>query len=288
MAMSAYQTGLGINGVSFYGTGDGGASWQKLGSSPITGAWLDQMTFVDPTHGWLLVSLGVATGSEGVSVWGTSDGGHTWQELAKSPIPQQSEASGQLPSGCDKTGLTFKDEKTGWVTAVCAGGSPFLYMTTDGGHLWNRQALPPAPGQTSESLGYSPSVLPPVFPNQTFGLLPVGLSLGSGNVRSLVIYATHDGGRTWTATMPIPSGRAMAAPSADYWIVVVAPRQILSTRDGHQYSQVTSDTDLSQIQQVSFLDPLHGLALVTQPSGGYQLLRSSDGGADWSPVTIGS
>ena len=285
VAVPMTQTSQPWNAVTFYATGDGGRTWQRLGSFPIAGSWLHQITFVDSSHGWLLVSLGAATGSEAISVWGTTDGGHTWRELARSPMPQQAETPGQLSSACDKNGISFISDTTGWVTGVCAGGAPFLERTIDGGHTWQSQALPVAYGQ---SLEYSASVAPPIFADQSLGILPATMAIGPGVQPAIVLYVTRDGGRSWTATTPVRSGRVATSAGPGEWVVVAAPSQILFTRDGQRYEQFPSDTDLSQIVGVSFSDSHRGLALIFVTSGGFRLLRTADGGAHWSPVAVSS
>lgn len=298
------STAQGLNSVTFYRTADGGANWERVGTAPIAGSSLHEITFADASHGWLLVSLATtsvspspgtpspqpATGFEFVSVWGTSDGGRSWVQLAtsSSSINQQSEGRGQLSSSCYKTGIIFRDDTTGWVTAACPFGRPYLYMTSDGGRTWQLQALPPAQGQTNESPTSSPTVLPPVFFENTFGLLAVDLELATPGApsRVLVIYVTRDGGLTWTATVPVPGGRVFALVRPDYWIVIAPPRQVVHTNDGRRYAQSVSDTDLGTIVQVVFPDPNHGLALLAQANGAYRLLQTGDGGSHWSVVTI--
>jgi photosystem II stability/assembly factor-like uncharacterized protein len=281
------QTGQGLDGVTFYRTTDGGANWVRFGSVPIAGSRLSQLTFVDSTHGWLLLSLGLGrVADEAVSVWRTTDGGSSWAEVARSAALQKIESPGQLPPACEKNGITFKNDLTGWVTAACAGGHAFLYRTTDGGHTWQAQPLPPAQSQTSQSLNNSLIVTPPKFLDQSFGLLPVDLTLGPNNVQSLVIYITRDGGTTWTPSTPVPKGRLMAAVATDYWIVIVPPRQVVVTHDGRQYIEIASDVDLSYMDEVSFVDAQHGLGMLPQADGGYQLVRTADGGAHWFTVTF--
>jgi photosystem II stability/assembly factor-like uncharacterized protein len=287
-AWLAVPSGEPMGSITFYGTADAGASWQRLGRAPITGSFVHQMTFIDPTHGWLLVSLGAATGSEAVSIWETTDGGRSWAERAESPAPQQSSPPGRLSSACDKSGITFSTDLTGWLAISCATGAPFIDRTVDGGHTWETQILPAAAGQTSQTLSYGTSVKPPVFLNQSVGLLPVDLALGKNNLPSLVVYMTRDGGHTWSAGVPVTSGQAMAAASADYWVVAVPPHEIAATHDGQHYNLISADTDLSQTQQLSFADPEHGVALVARTNGGYELLRTTDGGVHWTWIGPGA
>jgi len=304
-AQSSTVQGLNsIVSVVFYRTSNGGANWERVGNAPIVGSWLHEITFVDTLHGWLLVSLALtsvspspgtpspepATSSEWVSIWGTSDGGRSWVQLSSSSssLDQQSGGRGQLSSNCYKTAITFRDDTTGWVTAACPYGRPFLYLTSDGGRTWQLQALPPAQAQTNESPTTSPIVMPPVFFGNTFGLLPVDLELATPGApsRVLVIYLTRDGGLTWTPTVPVRGGRVFAVVKPDYWIVIAPPRQVVHTNDGRRYAQNVSDTDLGNIVQVAFADPQHALALVAQANGGYRLLQTADGGSHWSVVMV--
>lgn len=289
LAVPSGQLGLPLSNITFYGTSNAGVNWQKLGTTAVSGSWIHEMTFVDSTHGWLLISLGAATGSEAVSVWGTTDGGRSWSELARSPMPQMQSVPGQLSSGCDKNGITFNTETTGWMTGLCGEGKPYLYRTADGGNTWQAQTLPPAACQTSRNLGYSAEARPPVFLNQSFGLLPdfLVLSAGQGARRYLVVYITHDEGRTWIASLPVGDGQVMAAVRTGYWVIEVPPNQVDATHNGQDYKRISSDTDLSQTQQLAFADEQTGLTLTVLSAGGYELLRTSDGGAHWSAVSFG-
>jgi photosystem II stability/assembly factor-like uncharacterized protein len=278
--LATRETGQELDGLTFYGTIDRGASWLKLGSAPVTGRWTRQMIFVDPRHGWILQSLAAAAGSEAVSVWGTTDGGHTWIELASSSKPQEAPAVGQLSSGCAKEGMAFSDEMNGWMTGSCAAGS-FLYRTSDGGRSWSPQSLPTVQGQADR---YFPSIKPPIFINQSLALLPVVAAVDANAVT--VVYISHDGGNSWQATDRVAGGRLVAAARPDHWIITAPPRQIAVTVDGRSYSFIASDADLSLAVQLTFADELRGLALVLGPEGGYEMIRTDDGGTHWSRAQV--
>jgi photosystem II stability/assembly factor-like uncharacterized protein len=284
VATSSGPLGQMQSDISVYRTVDGGTTWLRLKDQPIKRSFLRQMTFVDPSHGWLLVSSGSAAGSEAVGIWGTTDSGHSWTELSASPMPQQQEVSGQLSSGCDKTGISFSEALVGWLTVACSNGAPFIYSTMDGGHTWKSQPLLPSPSQAPITAGYPWAVEPPVFLSASFGLLAVH-AVDGNQMRAVDVYLTRNGGRTWIPTAPVISGGLMTAVSPDYWIVDVPPHQIAATRDGLQYNAIVADIDLSQVVQLSFAGEHQGLALVAHADGSYALLRTIDGGTHWSTVS---
>src|SRR5438552_7710374 len=63
--------------VEIYRTGDGGRTWHNAGVLAVEQGWPASMSFVDPSHGWLVLNLGFAAGSQGVAFYGTVDGGAT-------------------------------------------------------------------------------------------------------------------------------------------------------------------------------------------------------------------
>src|SRR6185312_9387558 len=180
---------------------------------------------------WLLVSLGVAAGSEGVQILRTVDGGATWMTVSRTASTQP--APGSLPLSGIKTGLGFRDSGTGWAVGTVAGPENFswLYITPDGGHTWHHQSLTfPAPYRQ-----VIPAIMPPRFFTARDGLLPVILQ-ALGKDSAIDLYTTHDGGVTWTSTMPLPYKPTVGSPTWDFadqnhgWVAIGAALHI--TVDG--------------------------------------------------------
>lgn len=280
---------LRLRSVTFYETGDGGVTWQKLGIASITGTWLDRITFSDSSHGWLLVDQFVATGPPDARLWGTVDGGRSWTQLTISSFAQLAPGLDQSSQGCQKTGITFADAKTGWLNGICPDGPLYLYRTVDGGRTWQAQSLPEPSNPLPGTPGHW-NTDPPIFFNPSSGLLPVEYRSSAGNVPDLIVYVTRDGGVTWSASTPVSGGQTMAAASPQYWIVTVPPRRLAFTHDGQRYDLVASDTDLgwTQVKQLSFTDPQHGFAIVATQDGRSELVRTQDGGAHWKQVPLGA
>jgi len=97
---------------------DGGASWSRIVEVP--GSGIIDVAFADARH-WRATSH--------YEVWGTDDGGATWQPIAP-----------RLPAGAWLMSSHYLDSEQGWAL----GGIldvPFptrVLRTSDGGHTWNR------------------------------------------------------------------------------------------------------------------------------------------------------
>jgi photosystem II stability/assembly factor-like uncharacterized protein len=177
--------------VTIYSTTDGGQTWNSaaltLPPDAESGGPLD---FVDAQHGWLMANLSIGAGSQAVAIYKTIDGGLSWQEVS-----QTSEAPGTLPRSCIKTGLTFVDANTGWVTASCPGGPLYFYVTHDGGSQWQPQTLTPPVGYDAKLFEQCQCVPgQPLFTSAQVGFMPLQIfEAQPGNY----LYVTRDGGASW-------------------------------------------------------------------------------------------
>ena len=153
-----------------------------------------------------MANLGFGSGpGEDIVIFRTTDGGATWT-IASSTNSRGESMPGALPYAGKKTGLSFLDASTGWIT-VDDGPShiPWLYVSHDGGRTWQQQSLQLPPNQAPTRLGLAP----PTFFNATDGVLPVySVFIGGCHPDNVDneqcwgsdIYVTHDGGRTWHST----------------------------------------------------------------------------------------
>lgn len=118
---SDHAFALGSNSTVVVATSDSGATWVTQGTLPDQG---NDVTFIDPTHGWC-IGHPVATPGNDWNVYRTTDGGHTWV----------------LETRVASLGwLTFVDATTGYQSVGEYPGSPdwMLFKTIDGGLTWSR------------------------------------------------------------------------------------------------------------------------------------------------------
>lgn len=197
----------GAGDVVAYYTTDGGRTWQK---TPVATARakgqlrVAALTFADARHGWLLLTLGtnLNPGDQSATLYGTTDGGHTWALVADSKIP--------IPGPIG--GISFRDAQTGWLAEHSTNATRyvFLYVTHNGGRSWHHQTLPLPMHMESMALGASP----PSFFSRLEGVLKVsalGVLEGSDE-HVVIIYHTRDGGSTWHASTPL---RGLAVDMSD-------------------------------------------------------------------------
>lgn len=155
----------------------------------------------------------------------SKDGGQTWQAVAD--VPGRSNLA------------AFVDDTTGWVASVSK-----LSATNDGGLAWTELVLPEGMGKIA-----------------AIDLLPGGRGYLVGSKGAL--YATADGGETWTG---IPLG---------------LEKDIFTG-------------DSLPLAAVRFIDPENGVVIVSlEYSGGALIaLRTADGGETWAeeslPVKLGA
>ncbi len=271
--------------IFLYRTSNGGQTWQKA-QVPDQGMGDCQIVFLNAQTGWLLVGKGVAAGSEAVDVLRTSDGGATWQVVSVSNANTVNNPAA-IPFGGDKSGLSFVNATTGWITGFSPVGQfVWLYVTHDGGATWQHQSI----SGLEDPFGIS--TLPPIFFNTTDGILPVVLP--NSQSQALTLYVTHNQGASWNATISIPSG-GMAGmldfvDAAHGWVAdnidAVTSNQyknsvIYRTSDGGLHWTPYTVRLNADISMIDFVSRTQGWAIDSAQT----LYQTTDGGQTWAQVT---
>jgi photosystem II stability/assembly factor-like uncharacterized protein len=123
--------------------------------------------FVDDQHGWIVGELG--------RIWGTGDGGNTWQEEQDSLLPQWKRPLGPSddPRFADfllptMFSVSFRDRDHG---AAC-GLEGWVIQTDDGGKTWRFEHQAPKPGAAPDTTVPGARQIPardPLFSVDLFG-----------------------------------------------------------------------------------------------------------------------
>jgi photosystem II stability/assembly factor-like uncharacterized protein len=111
---------------------DGGNNWTQRSLPPA--GLPPSIAFVDESEGWLLTTGSPETqcNSESVSIWHTTDGAATWNQLP---------AHGIADVQCKKN-ISFADSRHGFFTAWDDNHRPTVYRTADGGRTWVGSIVP--------------------------------------------------------------------------------------------------------------------------------------------------
>jgi photosystem II stability/assembly factor-like uncharacterized protein len=266
--------------VHVYRTTDGGQSWDNAGVVAADQGWPASMSFVDRTHGWLLMNLGFAAGSQGVAFYGTVDGGTTWTKLSDADT---SGSAGHLPLSCSKGVPVFLNSSTGWLPGACsAGGGPFFYVTRDGGRSWRNVALASPAGWGATCICEMTSLRFSDARNGVFVLT----SNSSGGLPKSVVYSTTDGGGSWRPgpSLPAQAYEVFFIDRNHGWTVnLKANNSLLYTSDGGQHWATVGPIPSTQVVVgFQFVTTETGWAIGSEP-GGDTLIKSSDGGRTWTP-----
>lgn len=272
-APAAATPGAGSDVLAVWRTTDGGQTWE---SAAVPEGGPSEITFIDAQHGWMLQGRGAGAGSEGVAILRTIDGGASWTEAAVT----QGTADAP-PLQCIKSGISFVTPLDGWVAGDCAGGAPYLYASHDGGTTWAQVSLPSPDKQGTDIVSCLCNVTAPVFPTVRDGYFVL-----SGE--QTAIYATHDGGATWTALAPPAASPALLGKPAfsganDGWLT--NGKALYVTHDAARtWTLLNTNLPLSNPPVLDFVNKTDGWAAISTGNG-VQVWHTTDGGLTWTIAT---
>lgn len=272
--------------ITVYRTTDGGQTWEHTSleiSDPepsVTASPLEQptdITFIDPSHGWIWVSAGAGMGGEAGTLVATSDGGAHWAPVSVARAPQ-----GTLPAipylGI-KSGFSFTSTTDGWMTILGTFRAPAaLYVTHDGGRTWMQKGLPSSVGNANV-VGFSP-----LAGNETSGFSV--LESQHGHLSLSVLPETHNTG-SWRL------GESLTAHSLGFFLsfadvshgFATDGNTMFATRDGGAtWTSFSPNRSLDGVTQMDFVSPTVGFAIMPRANHGDLLLTTTDGGHTWTAV----
>ncbi|OQX63412.1 MAG: hypothetical protein B5M51_05110 [Anaerolinea sp. 4484_236] len=260
-------------------TADGGASWQASQELSLTGqedSFLPEgFTFSNNEHGWLLIHIGGGMHHDYSLLFGTGDGGQTWQRLVD-PYKPGLQSLGN-------TGLVFVDEKTGWVSKDNMGVmfGAFWEETIDGGRNWESHFLPAPPELDWKNDPSACRTESPHFTSaQTAAIIVNCHTFGDSESQDLTyIYVTGDRGQSWQHTkLPSPVNKLDFINYQTGW---ATGRDIYMTTDGG-LSWVKIKT-VNWDGQFSFVDAQTGWAVAVKNDTA-ALVKTDDSGRTWELI----
>lgn len=235
--------------------------------------------FLDTRHGWL--NLGLESGQNfNLSLFlTTEDGGNTWSRKAQAHLGA----------------VRFITPQVGWIAG--GPGGQYLYGTRDGGSTWEKLSLKAPP--TTGSAAYPLYEAAPTFTNAMHGLLAVTYMAPDELPWALVLFATENGGRSWSplkvltglrgaGNLPFPSATADSA-----WLTARPDTSTLTltmSRLGPDHGGV--ETRTATIQRLPLptggLAPVFEISFATEDLGWVRtdrILATADGGRTWKDIT---
>ena len=279
---------------------DAGRTWRQL-TDPRAGAGPGLPGFLDAQHAWWIDRRPSPDAHTPVTIWRTTDGGRSWRELMASGLPASGFA-GQL---------VFTDPLHGVLALTPAGGSLSAMATGDGGQTWRPGETPQTPFQGTRILSwsilrYGHRLLSWLLAVPDSTLTVVGTlvtpQLGSSIDYMPFVSVSDDSGQTWSRPRAAPNVVQPAyiglSPRLDDRgrLVLLDDRRLWISADGGATWTARLMQAPAGLRPATLVSAgprtLYALAAntgpidIVTPGTPLALIRSTDGGAQWSAVAL--
>ncbi|MGA9116432.1 MAG: YCF48-related protein [Bacteroidota bacterium] len=234
-------------GTRVFRTTDGGESWSHE-LFPIRDVFLTSLDFLDSLRGWMAGESG--------ALYGTTDGGASWQEAG---------VDTSIRLLWDLQRIRFLNPLYGYASGGRYDITGVIWRTADGGAVWNPRAVGAEP----------------IYDIHYFDSLHVigiggDYDFGAGMVR------TTDGGIQWEYTYLGVWGQARAlafrTPS-EAWVPLGFAQTMMVTFDSGRTWTDMASPDSNALYDAAFSDSLHGIMVGARGS----ILRYEGGASDVNP-----
>jgi photosystem II stability/assembly factor-like uncharacterized protein len=273
-------------------TSDGGNSWHLVTLPGCYHCANSHFSFLDSRRGFALTATQSSDGTFVGRLYATSDGGTHWT------LVRATRFYGRIVFTDRLHGWALTDPSR-WAFKPCCAipiGEGLIYRTSDGGRSWQRVTLPAPVGYQHE--GWIASWMR--FFDTRDGVI-ASLALDRVTKRlHVLVDVTNDGGRTWAVrAAPLSSEQPQTQDGLPYasfsaatthdWMLFSRTRPLLfRTSDaGHHWSTVamTPHPRPTFVWAPDFVTPDDGWAVFPTGNSGEALVRTTDGGRTWTPLT---
>ncbi|MDI3541061.1 MAG: hypothetical protein PWP66_599 [Thermosediminibacterales bacterium] len=269
------------NNMKLYKTTNGGKQWKE--STIILPVSFQSSSiyiyFLDEQNGYMLSESDPALSSSLKAVLTTKNGGESWICLTEAFFDNKNEKF--LPNLGYPTGLSFVDQKNGWVGYWDHGHEIIpLFRTEDGGKTWLNQTIPlPDKFKHKNKSDFTSNVFPPVFSqDKKKGVLLVQYIDETGS--NFSSYFTTDKGNTWNiGSSIIANSVKFLNPDLGWGNDSEHNRIYISYDGGNKWSQIISKMSLKN-SDIQFVNKNTAFALVKFRDKSH-IYKSVDNGVTW-------
>ena len=302
--------GQSVSAGTIWRTTDGGLTWQP--SAAINLAYQEQelvesfvpqaLFFLDAQQGWLVVSVGHFMNQDVLEIFGTFDGGLTWQRLAdKASMGQGEGQDGGAGMPCHVSGIAFNDSQHGFLAGDCLAVSVddgfSILVSSNGGRSWQKQTLP-EPADLPQAVTAAAAAGQRFCASTGIEQTPAGLLVqhtcqvleGSGMLRNYPFLSlSPDGGQTWLGWQG--ENASFVNTAEGYSLGAIGQngtRQVSVTADGGKTWRSAGTVTWPEAW-LQFFIPGQGFALARSwneqnSAYDYALVRTENGGQSWALV----